>query len=280
IDALSINQDDSSERSHQVSQMRAIYSEADQGMAWLDPELADSLDDLLRRPYWSRIWIIQEVVVAIDLILMCGDSCLEWLVFAKFIYLETGLLNWPPPTESHVVRLRSKANNVLRLAIWSQDGLDLERVLNLSEAATASDPRDKVYAVLGLVGSGAGTQIVVDYTQSACAVYCIAVQAMVEDRKQSTKQALQSQLASVSQAIRFHQTGSGAGSSHRLKRTPAECLNVARLHKHIQALSENACRPDVCFQALQSVEVASGPQCDGSTCGSLKAMRDASMAAL
>jgi hypothetical protein len=82
---------------------------------------------------------------------MYGELSIEWPIFTKFLYFGAGLLEWPPRTEVNCARLRNSASNVLRRAAWSQDGLDLEHVLNLSEASLASDPRGNVDAVLGPV---------------------------------------------------------------------------------------------------------------------------------
>ncbi|EME42776.1 hypothetical protein DOTSEDRAFT_96313, partial [Dothistroma septosporum NZE10] len=105
IDAICINQEDVVERNEQVYQMWRIYSAADRVFAWLGPEDGDtvkafetmehifespplwqeeepdllpqwcsisSLRDLLRRPYFSRTWIIQEFTQAKRLFVVCG----------------------------------------------------------------------------------------------------------------------------------------------------------------------------------------------------------------
>ncbi|KAE9376096.1 HET-domain-containing protein, partial [Stipitochalara longipes BDJ] len=93
IDALCINQADDSERSHQVYQMGKIYSCATSVCVWLGlpdsssysamlmlrgnqtlQEMRASLDNdrfkwhsvarLCERDYWTRLWIIQEIVLA------------------------------------------------------------------------------------------------------------------------------------------------------------------------------------------------------------------------
>jgi len=34
----------------------------------------DSIRSFLKRPYWSRIWIVQELCVAREILLACGDQ--------------------------------------------------------------------------------------------------------------------------------------------------------------------------------------------------------------
>jgi hypothetical protein len=98
-DAVCINQYDNGEKSVQVSKMDQIYSKATRTYIWLgeegdrsdlamhlvancsqekmaafDPEAAEwqSLYRLLRRPWWTRLWIIQEAVLSRKAIVKCG----------------------------------------------------------------------------------------------------------------------------------------------------------------------------------------------------------------
>ncbi|PMD31039.1 HET-domain-containing protein, partial [Hyaloscypha variabilis F] len=98
VDAVCINQKDTSERNHQVMQMGIVYSQAWRVLAWLgladdDSRLAfhvcasylvnklpapcdfllsltlsgaelKAIQSLCSRAYWSRLWIIQELLLA------------------------------------------------------------------------------------------------------------------------------------------------------------------------------------------------------------------------
>lgn len=113
IDALSINQFDIIERNEQVQMMRHIYQNASNVLVWLGESDKDSetaleflrevesradktsfirrsighknyidawraLRTLLAKPYWERIWIIQEIAVAKALVVQCGSGVIEW----------------------------------------------------------------------------------------------------------------------------------------------------------------------------------------------------------
>lgn len=117
IDALCIHQDETLERSHQVNQMGAIYSQAQRVIAWLGREdeasttafrlfaqaaqgpvrLTESqhggrrdmmeipttqelenLRQFCSRPYWSRLWIVQELLLAHDVTIQCGRQWTDW----------------------------------------------------------------------------------------------------------------------------------------------------------------------------------------------------------
>ncbi|PMD46760.1 HET-domain-containing protein, partial [Hyaloscypha variabilis F] len=110
IDAICINQKDELEKATQIREMKNIYSKASTVLAWLGtsneyldeafdtmealyciiprsilygppivfPLTEDAARDLIAMcrifsvcPYWSRVWIIQEVLLAKDLVICC-----------------------------------------------------------------------------------------------------------------------------------------------------------------------------------------------------------------
>lgn len=77
IDAICINQIDLEERNNQVRLMRDIYSSAEQVIAWLgqpaSKEEPDEEIDVLGNNFWSRLWIVQEVVLAPRLRIQLGE---------------------------------------------------------------------------------------------------------------------------------------------------------------------------------------------------------------
>ncbi|KAI0137068.1 heterokaryon incompatibility protein-domain-containing protein [Xylariales sp. AK1849] len=107
IDAICINQDDILERNEQVRQMGRIYSQASRVLIWLGPpdaeientmltlltpgalegrqyeefpkDIALGLQRILSQPWWHRIWVVQEHVLAnADPIVGCGSTWLGW----------------------------------------------------------------------------------------------------------------------------------------------------------------------------------------------------------
>lgn len=97
IDAICINQLDMEERCSQVSEMARIYRNANVVVAWLGALHSEQSENVRRlsldrgkncsswsaeqwaglryinyHPYWSRIWIIQEVVLATRMVVWCG----------------------------------------------------------------------------------------------------------------------------------------------------------------------------------------------------------------
>jgi hypothetical protein len=101
IDALCINQDDESEKPGQVQLMGEIYRRAEEVVAWIvfepnndeeettDGPVYDSYRDpsvwrtqlessVLENSYWSRLWIVQEVLLAKRLTIRMGAAEVEW----------------------------------------------------------------------------------------------------------------------------------------------------------------------------------------------------------
>lgn len=94
IGALCINQDDIPERDHQVGLMSRIYSPAGMVLVWLRPASRstsnktgwpadltnehnyEEMRSILSRPYWTRLWILQEIVLAKSITVICGESTL------------------------------------------------------------------------------------------------------------------------------------------------------------------------------------------------------------
>jgi hypothetical protein len=210
IDAVCIDQDDPQERGHQVAQMGKIYSNAENVISWLGPgseeigrlfsvvesiyrthppgtpftfpanaynnsEHQAAFDDFVSRKYWTRLWIVQEMVLATNVTLMCGKDTMQWHVFVTlFDQMKTervcGLE--APALPTAVIYL----SETLR-----KGGLDLASVLLMSHDRIAVDPRDYIYGILGLVTLGVGQKIQADYTISQCALYRRAIYAIYID---------------------------------------------------------------------------------------------------
>ena len=122
IDALCVNQKDTLERNQQVSLMGAIYCGAQEVIAWLgdidaetskvlrmietfggdlmlhwDPDLSPAISEemvsasqflalcsLLGRPWWTRVWTVQEAILPEHLTFFCGQRRVDAASFFEF----------------------------------------------------------------------------------------------------------------------------------------------------------------------------------------------------
>jgi len=122
IDALCINQNDHDERSSQVAMMSLVYTAAERACVWLGEDDEDStmairfireeitqlkkfdrlctdkehapkwrsLLALMQRPWFSRRWVVQEIVLAKKATVYCGPDKIEWpeLAIAVELFVE------------------------------------------------------------------------------------------------------------------------------------------------------------------------------------------------
>lgn len=196
IDAICIDQANNGERSHQVSMMRDIYSRAESVAIYLGGDKGQHIDtpagrlmqrlsderfragkavsnnwggdfdyhgitDLFGQPYWSRIWVIQEVLLARKGEIILGDASIPLHEFIE------NFMKQIPPSVAYL----------LPLWIYSLDGSrsgDVDAfsyLLDKTSTCKASDERDMVFALFGLV-QGAGIEgLVADYSKTMAEIY-------------------------------------------------------------------------------------------------------------
>ena len=182
IDAICINQYDTTEKNHQVrDMMRLIYSQAAQVTVWLgqapcglgsclrqvhdlasvsDDEVSkkqndldlrsfDSLFDLLGRRWWARIWTVQEVALSQNVVIRSGDYMLRWTVLARFFQRLYGILE--AKRDISMSNFMDQLED-LNSRPWTCDANLMELALRWRHR-TSRDPRDKIYGLLGLTDS-------------------------------------------------------------------------------------------------------------------------------
>ena len=145
-----------------------------------------ALEHLCRRAYWKRAWIVQEIVLARQIEVYCGENSVPWTTLQRFRQFARDHL-------SSDIRLGHsnnffEASMLFRLIEQRLQRPNLSLGILLSKyCATAhcTDPRDKIYAFLGLAyGDRASHILAADYTKDTVQVYIDAMkfcQARVED---------------------------------------------------------------------------------------------------
>jgi len=186
IDSLCINQDLVLERNHQLGLMSQIYSQASRVVVYLG-ESADESDNamnwireidvpsdfgqsaysydgkvkiirpdtamieaLLRRPWFSRVWVLQEVALANEAVVCCGSKEISWESFKAFKYWNVAA--------SWVETLPYAVETAVKSQWYSGGGTPGQRLLSKLAATRhcgATDPRDKLFAILPLLNSEA-----------------------------------------------------------------------------------------------------------------------------
>ena len=116
--------------------------------------VALGLADLLSRPFFKRLWIVQEVVLANDLVTACGSRHFQWeiLRLASLLFTRRAELASLLKSFVHIncdfVTMR-KASHLVKEHV-NLINRDLWDILEECSGLATSEPRDKIYAVLGL----------------------------------------------------------------------------------------------------------------------------------
>ena len=196
---------------------------------------------------------------------MCGDSCVEWPVFSKFVDLACYAYHfkWQLDQDDSNFDRRIHMKRITLLSAWAlSNDVNLADALRLSQESLATDCRDKVYAILGLLGEGIGQHILSDYTRDPWAVYRVAVQAMLDDWKTQTNGGVEPEL----NEILFPASRPG----QRVTRATAlQCVEVARLNQYIYAMLGD---DDTMVGKLPQGDIELTANCNDGSCGSRGAM--------
>ncbi len=153
-----------------IGAARAAQNQIDarEDISYFEDDLPDNktrraaLNALFRRPYWERLWVLQEfAVAAAPPLLGCGD---RWISsshlddFAREVYglydynIERILEGDSFESLDNLLRLRDRDPTYLTKLLWST-----------RRTSKATRPHDHVYALLGLVNKEASDAILVDY---------------------------------------------------------------------------------------------------------------------
>lgn len=137
----------------------------------------EAVDNLLARLWWSRTWVVQEIWLAKDAILLCGGSSLKWKTFKKAMeYQEAwddmGCLVRGTKRWEIWSTLKSRYGLAIHISQKRLLGSRLSDILWNTWDRDATDPRDKVFAILGLIGEDySATLPNIDYSKSTEEVY-------------------------------------------------------------------------------------------------------------
>jgi hypothetical protein len=155
--------------------------------ALAEPILSRAVEAFFSRSWWNRIWVVQEVSHTKKATITCGSEKLSWTCLESYFVKVHGCT---------VIFVRQpKLNDPRKLALNRASQLVITRITNLYEAigfkmtllsnlsylshTQASDPRDKVYGLLGL-RNNMDHVVIPDYEKLPCQVYIDATRAILE----------------------------------------------------------------------------------------------------
>lgn len=191
VDAICINQDDVVERNQQVQIMAQIYESATSVWIWLGEtehgighvfqsinsaqgrehrsifadsdgngagegyiHLRQAVTNLCRRTYFTRTWIIQEVILARELRLLCGEHSVDWSDFWEecnshsHVDWSVDYASWRRSLFDTTFNRLAQARERRKEYAGADGYASLIRDFGSSQC---SDVHDKVYGLLGLL---------------------------------------------------------------------------------------------------------------------------------
>jgi hypothetical protein len=187
IDAISIDQDDTDDRIHFVRQMHQIHRLASRVIVVL-PNFKTVSGDLwvqstpgpwiFSHPYFTRIWILQEVFYGQNPVIYAGDHKLDWLELCCLYrdgLEEDNFLDAETRTSVELVLATGQHDS--QLASGDRKERTLEALFRMSKAFKATDERDKIIALTSMADdiSPAQEAILVDYNTTYPIIFRIFV---------------------------------------------------------------------------------------------------------
>jgi hypothetical protein len=171
IDQISIDQGSIRERNHQVQLMSTIYTRCKFVIAWLGVSSQEVAEEFLHDPcyntanelllnlYFTRVWIVQEILLPHDVRIMCGITWVDWDLLCRA-----------------VIRLDSNEPHCVLTREWlfigryhAERSWTLQRCIRQFAQMDCQVPHDKVYGMLGLLAANERPQV--DYDKLLADVY-------------------------------------------------------------------------------------------------------------
>jgi hypothetical protein len=153
----------------------------------------NALQVFFERPYWKRLWIVQEIVLSNStMAVMCGDMNIGWGYFQHAIDLlatdfsllhsrytrDANALGVPTHPLQGFVRLQ-QLSRFYQPCSEGKVRLSLGDVLSTARLSEQSDDRDKVYGVMSLIPPAISKAITPNYRHSIQQVFKDLVHACI-----------------------------------------------------------------------------------------------------
>lgn len=222
IDSICINQSNQAEKEWQIGLMQRVYSQAERVIAWMgdspaskgaltyaakllaiattgsERELIEAwemerpigecdpqwyaIQALLNQEWFGRVWVIQEVVLAQNLVLRHGSGeQIPWdalAEFGQFLFMPEIEPRLRDSTKNDFGIDKTLYRNVCNLKSMKNlrecrdklsptaHGFDLDSVLGIARNFQSTEPHDRIYAMLALTSEETRQEIGINYSLS------------------------------------------------------------------------------------------------------------------
>ena len=134
---------------------------------------------LFGRPWFHRCWTFQEAILAPERMIACGSEIRGWITFALAAFGYTHLKVREGTTIFPVAPLITIQNSIAE----KPEDRRLSKLLYRNTSREASNPRDRVYALYGLVQACQKVPLEIDYAMSVEDVYRSTVRYCIESEE-------------------------------------------------------------------------------------------------
>ena len=150
------------------------------GMDANSETLQDYLIEFFTLPWWKRVWTVQEYVLASQPVFQCGKRLLKASFLSAFMTSVTTHGNTCCRKWKHLNAARPGALSITTAPLWSWTLISARRAGNFRaflmllaslRSRESTDPRDKVYGMLGLARGSYRERINPNYNCSPKEVY-------------------------------------------------------------------------------------------------------------
>ena len=154
-------------------------------------KLCNSLSKLVTRPYWSRIWVIQEMARGRCMLFMCGNFTVTEDVFhhaqrllrnfRQYVVFKSGSTTPQISEEQAIFSINPReAINILKTR-RTEASYPLIHLLRTHRRFAATDPRDKIFALLALSSDAEAFSLRADYRQTCNDTYINLAARLIEE---------------------------------------------------------------------------------------------------
>lgn len=212
VDQICINQDNTLERNSQVACMANIYKNASQVLVWLGQESDfDTKNNVLpahpgqetgvdkqtilkwvlesavfTRPWFNRLWVVQEVVLAKDITVLIGRDARPWRSIVEQALDTVDAAKASPVLFAFIEKIDLLVVEIVsgcRQEIAKTGHIDIERRLpQIAIYQHCRDSRDTVFGLLGCTGDVFPAAFA-DYRQPATKVFRDAARIIIDKYK-------------------------------------------------------------------------------------------------
>lgn len=137
--------------------------------------------------WWRRVWVRQEIAMSQQAVVLCGSGSVRWEdVAAACHWMKIFAADLDSKTRTYGPKFRSGAYSgedldYFRQTLKAKGEVNFETMLLHARDCESTDPRDKVFAILGMIGDSQD-DIPVDYAQHVSEVAKRAFKKLVSMR--------------------------------------------------------------------------------------------------